>query len=104
MEEGAMSWGDYELPSVSSTFLRKARKDHVCCECRRTIEILATYEVHNACMDGSWSVFKTCGECLELRAKFQESGDGSYPIGDLVLACEEVDLIERGSYPPKASP
>jgi hypothetical protein len=49
---------------------RKARKDHACCECSRTIKAGSTYEFTSGIWDGEPSSHKTCLRCVGLRAAF----------------------------------
>jgi hypothetical protein len=56
-----------DAPSVYLPQIRKARKEHKCCECFRQIEIGEQYEQVTGNWDGSWGSFKTCLHCLEAR-------------------------------------
>jgi len=47
--------------------MRKARKQHVCCECDETIEPGETYERVSSVYDGDWSHAKTCALCVKIR-------------------------------------
>ena len=49
---------------------RRARKDHVCCECRRVIKAGTVYEYESGIWDGEPSSFKTCPRCVVLRAAY----------------------------------
>lgn len=55
-------------PACMRTVKRKARKDHACCECRRTIKAGTVYEVVSGIWDHEPSSFKTCPRCVTLRA------------------------------------
>ena len=70
--------------------VRKARKAHVCCECRETIPAGARYEHVSAKSDDCvWSA-KTCPTCLEIR---QSLVCGSWINGQL------WEEIENGVFP-----
>jgi hypothetical protein len=58
---------DYEAPSVCHVEKRKARKEHRCCACYRTIRSGETYEHAWGIWDGEPSSHKTCHLCVELR-------------------------------------
>ncbi len=57
-----------EPPQCMRTVQRKARKDHVCCECGRTIEAGTVYEYTSGIWDHEPSSHKTCPRCVTLRA------------------------------------
>lgn len=78
---------DYEPPSVSSTTTPTARKEHDCCECPRPIQPGKRYEHVKGCWDGSWSTYKTCLPCVELRAEYADE-DGCYTFGYLSEALQ----------------
>ena len=72
MEVGACScdWDDYERPSVFTRKIKKARKEHRCCECREPISVGAHYEFISGLWDSEWSTFKTCLTCAQIRVDF----------------------------------
>lgn len=45
----------------------RARKAHVCCECRRTIPVGAPYRYEAAVADGDWQHYHTCRLCASVR-------------------------------------
>ena len=50
--------------------IQKARKDHVCYECRKKIQPGDQYEYVTALWEGGFSAVKTCSDCLAVREKF----------------------------------
>ena len=52
----------------------KARKKHVCCECRQPIPVGARYENAVSMYDGTTNRLKTCLLCVEIREKFSCGG------------------------------
>ncbi len=58
-----------ELPSVSTTAWRKARKAHRCCECKDPILPGERYEYTTCLCDGRWETYRTCEDCVDTRAK-----------------------------------
>ncbi len=58
---------DYDPPEFHRAIIRKAIKDHVCCECKRTVRRGEKYEYVSALYDGHISNYKTCEDCLSIR-------------------------------------
>ena len=46
---------------------RSAIKDHICCECKGTIQAGEIYHYHHGVWDGEASSYKVCRECEDLR-------------------------------------
>ncbi len=69
-----LSANDGDGATVSHTRHRKAAKDHRCTECRETIPRGVKYELTTGCWDHSWSTYKTCLSCVEIRDHFQCNG------------------------------
>ena len=65
---------DGPAPSCSSRDVRKARKEHVCYECRGTIARGERYEYASGVWDGRPDSFKTCLLCAEIRDHFACEG------------------------------
>jgi hypothetical protein len=65
---------DGEGPSCSSRAVRKARKEHVCSECREPIPKGAKYDYASGVWDGRPDSFKTCLLCVEIRDHFACEG------------------------------
>jgi hypothetical protein len=61
---------DYNKPSFIYARTRKARKEHICCDCERIIQIGETYEIAKGKWDLSMETYKTCLDCLSLRETF----------------------------------
>lgn len=63
--------GGHDAPATTSNVVVvKAVKDHRCTECRETIPKGSKYERVKGLWDGSWSTFKTCLSCVEIRDHF----------------------------------
>jgi hypothetical protein len=80
-----LSTGDIES-TCSSIALRKARKEHRCCECRETIAKNAKYEYVSGIWDRTPSAWKTCLSCVEIRDHFSCEG---WVFGELWNDLEE---------------
>ena len=65
-------------PSLYSALMRRARKQHKCCECRELIVAGDQYEDVSGCWDGDFNTHKTCLLCVEIRAAFS---DGQWVFG-----------------------
>lgn len=57
-------------PEVSRSSMIKARKEHICTECRRKIQPGETYENVWGVWRGDQETFKTCSDCLSVRRGF----------------------------------
>lgn len=57
-------------PSCCTESIRKARKEHWCCECRETIKVGDRYEYVSGIWDGRADSYKTCLLCKEIRDHF----------------------------------
>lgn len=65
---------DYEEPSIFRREMRRARKEHRCCECFRVILPGEEYEHDSGLWDGRWDRYKTCLGCSRIREAFCSSG------------------------------
>ncbi len=86
------------VPRVSSDEIRKARKEHKCCECQRVIKVGEKYHLFKGCWDGEWGRFKTCVACNDLRYDVREGyRDDEWPaFGELEEWAREAGL----EFPP----
>lgn len=67
--------GDDAPASVLHVSVVKAAKNYACTECSETILKGTKYERVKGLWDGSWSSYKTCLSCVEIRDHFAcESG------------------------------
>jgi len=64
-----MSMNDICASGTDTCKFVYARKDHVCCECGKTIPKGQKYQYFKACWPqlGGWLSFKTCVRCSEIR-------------------------------------
>lgn len=65
---------DGESATLSRDRVLVARKEHVCGECDEPIPVGAKYERTDGLWDGSWSTYKTCLSCVEIRNHFSCEG------------------------------
>jgi len=55
-----------DMPSVYGLKIRKARKPHRCCECRREIERGEKYYYHHGVWNGKGASYHQCDQCGNL--------------------------------------
>lgn len=70
MNCSCIDYGDDWGPECFSSADRRARKEHLCCECRRVIAPGETYRYESGIWDGRPEAFKICADCMTLRAAF----------------------------------
>ena len=75
--------------SVGSKERRKAAKDHVCEECRRTIPKGALHFWYSGLCDGSWWTARLCARC-------ERSWARAHARGALVGNCEDDAFCSFG--------
>lgn len=66
---------DGDAASVYSRSEVRAAKEHACSECWKPIKRGDRYDLVKGCWDGSWSTFRTCFLCVEIREHF-DCGEG----------------------------
>lgn len=59
-----------DYPELSETKTKKARKPHVCCECKGRIAQGQQFEHCVMKYEGRWLSYKTCMLCVEIRNVF----------------------------------
>lgn len=67
---GCIYDGDYDPPEVYFSRVQKARKEHECEECSRTIQIGERYETVFGRAQGYIYTPKTCLSCVSIREAF----------------------------------
>ncbi len=68
--------GDHDgYPEFFEEAWPKARKDHRCCECRKTIPKGEEYQACSGKFDGAFFYEKTCAACAEIRRTYSCGGD-----------------------------
>ena len=82
--------GDGESAELHTSSTVKAAKDHKCCECREAIRKGTRYEMVRGMWDGSWSTYRTCLSCVEIRNHFSCNG---------WIYCQLWDDLEENFFP-----
>ena len=76
-----------ELPEALEEHERKARKEHICCECLETIPAGTTYRYSSGVWDRTPNSYKTCARCCKVRDlayKRAYEVDEGPPFGHLI--------------------
>jgi hypothetical protein len=81
MSECGLSIGceaDGQCEVYSIRYVR-AKKEHICSECRKVIAVGEVYEYHFSVYEGDALTIKTCSICAEIRDAFTEPGSAICP-------------------------
>ncbi len=89
-----VDWG----PSFCTDTIRKARKEHQCCECADTIHPGQKYERVFGVWDGSKRTFITCLPCVAIRERYCPNG---WLYGRLVEQIQECLQFDYTRVPPE---
>jgi len=75
----------------------KARKEHKCCECHRTIKPGEHYQRVTGVWDHDPNTFKTCTECADLASRFRRFIEYAYnpPFGYLFEEMKESEVTKE---------
>ena len=93
-------WSEGELPEWMHYRMRKARKEHVCCECREPIKKGEQFEYTSGKWDGRIQAFKTCAYCANLRAVLVSKFCDGVAFGDLACVAMSYPEIEPVTAEP----
>jgi len=80
-----------DLPSVFTNIIKRARKPHVCYECKVVIHAGDDYHAMSGCWDGEWHHYKTCIDCECLRDELKYD-DELAPLGELRYWAQEAGI------------
>lgn len=82
-------YGDSGNWDFFNQIIRKARKNHNCCECDRQIIVGQEYEYSAGKWEGDLMDYKTCLDCSNIRKGLVCDG-GTYGVGDMWNEIKEV--------------
>lgn len=89
-------------PTFFESDMRKARKEHRCVECRRSIHAGDRYEYAAGVWDGDFYAFKTCLRCVGLRAAHTSAAPScSAVFGELLSQigeCSREDPVYLAAF------
>jgi hypothetical protein len=81
------------LPAFFAVETPKAKKPHICCECKGIIKPGETYQSAHGAWEGKWGHFKTCEDCAALREEVEDLAaafdDEKPAFGELCWHCGE---------------
>lgn len=87
-----------EMPRVERDTVRKARKEHQCCECLEPIVPGERYQEHKGIdYDGDPFLYRTCLPCQRIRQQYCPSG---WYVGGLADQIEECIGWDYREHPP----
>ncbi len=72
----------------------RAKKAHVCCECREAILPGQKYQKSTMLFDGSWQTFKTCMACYHIRLRYCPNGSYFEQLREHISECLGFDYTE----------
>lgn len=86
-------------PDAFNSQTRKARKNHICCECRGRILAKEQYEYSSGIWEGRPDSFKTCLACIEAEKKFNSIlGSYCFNLGDMYQDTRDF-AEDKAKYP-----
>lgn len=93
---------DYDPPSVYNESEPKAKKEHRCSECRRTIEVGEQYLRIEGCWDGVWSTSKVCRHCSAMADVMRSISECFCPsMGNMLCEFFDEDRDGHGTLPAR---
>ena len=78
--------------------VRKARKDHKCCECRGVIKKGERYQHASGVFDRRGFSAKTCMDCKHLICEIRKDSDECLPIEGLIEEIQSIGGEARKQY------
>lgn len=82
-----------DSPECYTSKMRKARKEHKCGECDRTIYKGEEYEYFSGIWDGQASNYKTCLGCMRLRDDLCPDGFVFERLAEHIQECTGFDYL-----------
>ena len=72
----------------------KARKEHICCECREVIGKGRKYQLITGKWEGEFGTFKTCMACAAIRKHYCPNGAFFEELRNHLIECLWFDYTE----------
>lgn len=94
---------DGDTAEVSHLTTPRARKEYRCDECKEPIRIGERYERLFMVLDGDPITFRTCSECVDLRAYLNSLTDGDDFVCYGSLGCAYVEHLRELAASEKAA-
>ena len=83
---------DGPIPDIYDSVVRKAAKQHTCCECGKPIRSGEYYEYVSGLWDGQWGQYKTCASCVQIRDLLSEETDCCLSHGNMFFEFSHSDF------------
>jgi len=83
---------DFEPWEFGTVKIRKAVKEHKCCECHDPILPGQEYEYASGRFEGDYLTFRTCKTCLQIRSDYCPRGHIYGGLAEAIRECLEVEL------------
>jgi hypothetical protein len=80
-----------EYPDVYNEVIRRARKEHKCCECRGVIQKREFYQYVSGIWNGEADSYKTCIDCVKMRKLI---GSNYCDMNEIAFECLSDELGE----------
>lgn len=95
-------WCDIESPAAYREIVRKARKPHICGDCKGVISIGERYTYISGIWDGDPSSHHRCQDCTHLRCEIvkETDADNCMPMDGLVGWLREYSDSVHGTDSP----
>lgn len=82
---------DCDEPTLYNISKPRAKKVHVCCECRAEIMPGQVYARHEGLWEGSWDTFKLCIRCQDASEELHALTGCCIPFGTLQAELAEAE-------------
>lgn len=83
-----------DRPQAFRAVTRKARKEHVCCECGAFIEVGDEYEYVSGIWNDTAASFKTCESCATVRQALEPHTCEGIAFGEVEYMVQEYLWID----------
>ena len=83
-----------EMAELCDESYPKARKEHICCECREVIKKGQKYQLFTGKWEGEFSAFKTCIACAAIRKHYCPNGAVFGELRNHLIDCLRFDYLE----------
>jgi len=83
-----------EMAEFCNEFYPKARKEHICCECREVIKKGQKYQLFTGKWEGEFGIFKTCMAYAEIRKHYCPNGAVFEELRNHLIDCLGFDYTK----------
>lgn len=86
---------DFDPPEFYTETRPKAKKEHCCCECKKTINVGDEYVRITGKWDGVCRTYKTCSHCENLRRLMYKKFDINCVYECLYMDMQDGEITEE---------